>query len=89
MPLAFADHPLIGFSTKLFDENMANLGVLRKDLIEKFVFFYGQIDFLNSFQSTKQIYASQNKIDVFNCMYKESLDYFLTWTEKNFPNSTL
>jgi hypothetical protein len=52
-PAKRLDYPLIPFSHPVYEKQIDNIGVLKRDLVARVVQFYGYVDFLNALQSAR------------------------------------
>lgn len=66
-------HPLIPFSHVVYTAQVANVGVIHRDLVAQVVQFYGYVDYLNSFQALREQYSKAGLNDTFDTMYLRAL----------------
>lgn len=62
-------HPLIPFSHPVFDKQVENVGVVKRERVAEVVRFYGYVDYINQFQATREIYIKDHRSDEFDQMY--------------------
>ncbi len=62
-------HQLIPFSHDVYDKQVKNVGVIRRELVTKVVRFYGYVDFINDFQKLRKDYEASGHAQEFNEMY--------------------
>jgi hypothetical protein len=67
-------HPLIPFTHVVYDEQVKNVGVIQRRLVEQVVRFYGYVDYINSFQELRGQYKTVKQIKMFNKMYLSTLE---------------
>lgn len=64
-----AHHPLIPFSHVIFDAQVGNVGIVRRDRVAWIVRFYGYLDYINQFQASRKIYVDGGRSAEFDEMY--------------------
>jgi hypothetical protein len=67
--------PLIPFAYVVYKKQVANIGVLKRDIVANAVQFYGYVDFLNMLQRTR---ADHKHPAAFDKLYLSSLDSCLS-----------
>lgn len=70
-------HPLIPLAHVVYDNQIANVGVVRGNKVAAVVRFYGYVDYLNQFQALRDVYDRSGNTDEFNRMYIGLLDRML------------
>ena len=76
--------PLIPFTYRIYTNQIQNIGVIRPGVVAKVVEFYGDIDFINSYQALKDPAAKSGHLDEFNAAYIRFLAGILEQFERGF-----
>jgi len=67
------DVPLIPFSIDVYKSQIANVGLIGKDIVADIVRFYGYIEFLNTLQSMRDEYGLRDDFKGFDRTYDSTL----------------
>ena len=73
---ADTNHPLLPFTTEVYDEHVGDIGALDEDAVGTVVSFYGYVTFINRFQGTETLYIARRQDDgkmIFDVAYLELL----------------
>jgi hypothetical protein len=81
---AAAHPPLIPFSHAVYDEEVKNVGRIRRKLVAHVVQFYGEIGFLNELQEHYGEYEAAGRSKEFEQIYLDSLKNLLHDSRKPF-----
>jgi|SRR5580658_834270 hypothetical protein len=73
-------HQLIPFSHAVYDKQVKNVGVIRRNLVEKVVRFYGYVDYINDFQKLRKGYEEAGHTKEFNRTYLHMLGKLIATT---------
>lgn len=68
------DHPLLPFSTEVYDEHVGDIGSLDEDAVEQVVRFYGYVRFINRFQDAEARYREKGRKAIFDKAYLELIE---------------
>jgi hypothetical protein len=80
-------YPLIPFSTRVYDEQVKNIGSLDDDVVAPVVEFYGYLGYINSLQVLRDQYKKHSNEQEFEKQYDDSLSRLLRDFQTKFDHA--